>query len=132
MRARRIETLPNRYEEHHYVCHHVFPELTALCPVTKLPDFYTIRLSYEPESRIVELRSLKLYFVEYRNVEILHEEIANRVLDDFIRAVQPRCVRIEVRVNVRGGIDTTIVRRWSKERGDEIPTADLKIGGQPM
>ena len=80
----------------------------------------TIEIKYEPNERLIELKSLKLYFSSYRNTEILHEEIANKILDDFIKAVEPRWVMIEVKVNVRGGIYTTIKRYWSKEKGDEL------------
>ena len=115
-----IETRLNKNAKRRYVCTHIFPELTALCPVTGLPDFYTLKIVYEPESKIIELKSFKLYLTAYRNVEILHEEITNRILDDFISVVRPRWAYIEVKVNVRGGIATTIRRHWKKGRGDKI------------
>ena len=121
MRFPPIDTRPNKNVERRYVCTHVFPELTAVCPVTRLPDFYTMRIVYEPERKIVELKSFKLYLVAYRNVQILHEEITNRILDDFISAVRPRWAYIEVKVNVRGGIATTITRHWKKRGGKRMP-----------
>jgi len=116
----KLNTLVNKYKNRKYVCQHVFPELTAVCPTTKLPDFYTVEITYEPNEKLIELKSLKLYFGSYRNIGILHEEITNKILDDFIEAVEPRWVRIEVKVNVRGGIYTSIRRHWSKEKGDEV------------
>jgi 7-cyano-7-deazaguanine reductase len=104
----------------------VFPELTAVCPVTKLPDFYVVRTVYEPERKLVELKSFKLYLNSYRDVEILHEEVTNKILDDFIAAVQPRWAYIEVKVNVRGGISTTISRQWRRRGGDKMPPIDPK------
>ncbi|MDG6971014.1 MAG: NADPH-dependent 7-cyano-7-deazaguanine reductase QueF [Nitrososphaerota archaeon] len=115
-----LETKSNKNRKHRYVCNHTFSELTAVCPVTRLPDFYTVNLAYEPDRKLVELKSLKMYFVTYRNVEILHEEITNQILDDFVRAVNPRWASIEVQVNNRGGITTTIVRRWTRKEGDLI------------
>lgn len=113
-----LETKPNKNRKHRYVCTHTFPELTAVCPVTRLPDFYTVNLTYEPDRKLIELKSLKMYFTTYRNVEILHEEITNQILDDFVRVVSPRWVSIEVHVNNRGGIVTTISRKWAKKEGD--------------
>lgn len=124
MKRPTIDTLPNKNKKHRFQCIHVFPELTALCPVTKLPDFYTVDLSYEPERNLVELKSLKLYFLNFRNREILHEEITNQILDDFIEAVEPRRVRIVTKVNIRGGLHTSIVREWSRDNGDEEPISD--------
>lgn len=117
----RLDVRPNQNVGKRFVCTHVFPELTALCPVTKLPDFYTLEIRYEPDQKLIELKSLKLYLVGYRETETLHEEITNMIMDDFIKAVQPRWIHIEVRVNVRGGIATTVSRYWSKEHGDELP-----------
>lgn len=121
----RLDTRPNRNISKRYVCSHVFPELTAVCPVTKLPDFYTVIIRYEPDKKIVELKSLKLYFVAYRNIEILHEEITNQILDDFIEVVEPRWISIDVKVNVRGGIYTTVTRYWSRQHGDQMTSLDM-------
>jgi 7-cyano-7-deazaguanine reductase len=119
MNLRRLDTLPNKFSKRTFTCSHVFPELTALCPITQLPDFYVVYLLYEPDKKLAELKSLKLYFVAYRNLEILHEELTNQILDDFVRAVSPRYVSVEVKVNNRGGIYTTIKRSWRKGKGDE-------------
>jgi len=113
-----LETVPNKNRKHKYACTHVFSELTALCPITRLPDFYEVRLTYEPDAKLVELKSLKLYYVSFRNVEILHEEITNRILDDFIYAVSPRWILITVNVNNRGGVFTTVARKWKRSVGD--------------
>jgi 7-cyano-7-deazaguanine reductase len=115
-----LETRLNKNYKRHYVCRHVFSELTAVCPVTRLPDFYKIILTYEPDRKLIELKSLKMYFVAYREVEILHEEITNQILDDFIAAVRPRWVSIENVVRNRGGVLTTISRRWNSKHGDEV------------
>jgi 7-cyano-7-deazaguanine reductase len=123
MRLPKLDTRPNRYRKNRYICDHVYPELTAVCPVTRLPDFYAVTLTYEPDRKLIELKSLKLYFGAFRNIEILHEEITNKILDDFVAAVQPRWVTIDTKVSVRGGISTTITRKWSKERGDEMSSS---------
>ena len=115
-----LDTLENKNKDTKYMCIHEFPELTALCPVTRLPDFYKMKIEYEPDERLVELKSFKLYLNSFRNTEILHEEIANEILNRLIRSTNPRWARIEAKVNVRGGIETTIVRHWDREKGDLI------------
>jgi 7-cyano-7-deazaguanine reductase len=82
-----------------------------------------MKLAYEPDAKLVELKSLKLYLIAYRDLEILHEELANQILDDLVSAVNPRWASIQLEVNVRGGIRTTVSRCWSREKGDEIPRA---------
>ena len=102
------------------VVEYVYPELTAVCPNTGLPDYYTVRILFQPDEKLPELKSLKLYFVSFRNVGIWHEHLANRILEDFVKAVEPKWVFVELFVNNRGGIFTTVRRYWSKEKGDDI------------
>jgi 7-cyano-7-deazaguanine reductase len=116
----KIETLLNENTGNRFISHHVFAELTSLCPTTRLPDFYTVRLTYEPDKLLPELKSLKLYFLTFRDVEILHERIANRILDDLIKAINPRWAQIVVNVNNRGGIVTTVARKWRQSEGDVL------------
>ena len=115
-----IEVKENKNSNRRYICEHIFEELTAVCPESRLPDFYTVKITYEPEKELVELKSLKYYLSSFRNVEILHEELINRIIDDLINSIEPRWIIAELQVNVRGGIKTTIKRKWSKERGDEL------------
>jgi len=115
-----LETLENKNKAAKYVCKHEFPELTAVCPVTQLPDFYIMKLEYEPDDRLIELKSFKLFLNSFRTDEILHEEITNEILNRLISAINPRWAKIEMKVNVRGGIDTTIIRQWDKEKGDIV------------
>ncbi len=109
----------NKNPDKKYLCEHTFAELTAVCPESKLPDFYTIKITYEPEESLVELKSLKYYFSSFRNIEILHEELINKITDDLIKSIEPRRIYVELQVNVRGGINTVIKRKWSKTNGDE-------------
>jgi 7-cyano-7-deazaguanine reductase len=113
-----IEIIDNKYKSQSYVCTHEFPELTAVCPVTRLPDFYIMKITYEPDEKIIELKSFKLYLNKFRDREILHEEITNEILNKLIMSVNPRWANIEVKVSVRGGIYTTVTRCWSRDKGD--------------
>ncbi len=85
------------------------PEFTCLCPKTGQPDFATLVLDYVPDKRCVELKSLKLYVWSYRNQGVFHEAVTNRILDDLLKALTPRFIRLTARFYVRGGIFTTVV-----------------------
>ena len=90
------------------------PEFTCLCPMSGQPDFATLLLDYVPDRRCVELKSLKLYVWSYRNEGAFHEAVTNRILDDLVRALRPRHLRLEARFNVRGGIHTSVVAEHRK------------------
>lgn len=87
-------------------------ELTALCPMTGLPDFYTINIAYGPDKKIPELKSLKLYITFYRNIPILHEHLATKIFDDFNEAVSPKTLKLELIAAVRGGITSSVVKEF--------------------
>ena len=91
------------------------PEFTCVCPMTGQPDFATLLLDYVPDKLCVELKSLKLYVWSYRDVGTFHEAVTNKILDDLVRATQPRLMRLEARFNVRGGITTTVVAEHRKK-----------------
>jgi len=87
-----------------------YPELIALCPMTGIPDIYTVRIIYTPDEKLPELKSLRFYFLAYKDIPILHEHLASKIFDDFKKAVKPKNLRIELDVAVRGGIRTKVVR----------------------
>ncbi len=84
-------------------------ELTALCPKTALPDFYSLEIEYVPDRWLIELKSLKLYLIEYRNIGIFHEHLARKIYNDITEAVSPQKLRITLKARVRGGISAEIV-----------------------
>ena len=90
------------------------PEFTCLCPMTGQPDFATLVLDYIPDRACVELKSLKLYVWSYRNEGAFHEAVTNRILDDLVRATEPRYLRVEARFAVRGGIHTSVIAEHRK------------------
>jgi len=118
-----IEVAPYEYPETREAVEYIYPELTAVCPQTGLPDYYILRIVYEPDKKLPELKSLKMYLIAYRNYGIWHEHLANKILEDFRRAVEPRWVYVELYVNNRGGIYTIVRRFWSREKGDSIEEA---------
>ena len=81
-----LEIVDNEYSDREYIINISIPEFNCVCPKTGLPDFGTIKINYVPKKHIVELKSLKLYIVKFRNLGIFHEHVTNRILDDFKKA----------------------------------------------
>lgn len=92
------------------------PEFTAICPFSDFPDFATIRLSYVPDERCVELKSLKLYINSFRDVKIFHEHVINVIREDFVSACDPLKLKITGDFNVRGNIKTVVRTRYEKKK----------------
>ena len=103
-----LETVPNEYAQRKYEIDISIPEFNAVCPKTGLPDFGTIYISYVPDQLIVELKSLKLYIVKFRNMGIFHEHVTNKILEDFSKACKPRSISVKGDFSPRGGIKTTV------------------------
>jgi 7-cyano-7-deazaguanine reductase len=91
------------------------PEFTCVCPMTGQPDFATLVLDYVPDRLCVELKSLKLYIWSYRDEGAFHEAVTNKILDDLVKATQPRWMRLEARFAVRGGITTSVFAEHRKK-----------------
>jgi len=103
-----LDPVPNPHPGRDYEVEIECPEFTALCPVTGQPDFATITITYVPGPYIVELKSLKLYLWSFREEGHFHEDVTNRILQDFVNMIQPRQAEIVGKFNVRGGIYTTV------------------------
>lgn len=101
------------------------PEFTCLCPKTGQPDFATLHLEYVPDSKCVELKSLKLYIWSYRDEGAFHEAVTNRILDDLVQTMEPRFIRLTAEFNVRGGIYTTVVAEHRKKGWEPAPAVAL-------
>jgi 7-cyano-7-deazaguanine reductase len=107
--SKRLQTFVNPSPRRDYRIYMEIPEFTCLCPITGQPDFATLSLEYIPDRLCVELKSLKLYVWSYRNEGAFHEAVTNRILEDLVRATQPRYMRLSARFNVRGGVDTSVI-----------------------
>jgi len=110
----KLQVLPNQFKSYKITI--AIPEYTSLCPKTGLPDAGTITIEYEPEKYFVELKSLKLYILAYRNLGIFYENAVNRILKDFVKAVKPRWVIVRGAFNPRGGITSVIEAKHGKSR----------------
>jgi 7-cyano-7-deazaguanine reductase len=106
--VKQIETFPNPVSGRDYNIEMECPEFTCLCPKTGQPDFAVLNISYVPNKLCLELKSLKLYLMSYRNEGGFHEKVTNIILDDLVSACRPRKMIIVGQFNVRGGIHTTV------------------------
>ncbi|MEG0041924.1 MAG: preQ(1) synthase [Massilia sp.] len=132
--SKTLETFPNPAPARDYLVHIEVPEFTCLCPMTGQPDFATITLDYVPDKKNVELKALKLYMWSYRNEGAFHEAVTNLILDDLVKALSPRFLRITAKWWVRGGIYTNVVAEHRKRGWKPAPAIDLPSfeAGQPM
>jgi len=88
------------------------PEHTSVCPMTGLPDFGTITIRYRPADTIIELKSLKYYLLQYRNVGVFYEHLVNRILDDLVAVLKPKQLEVIGEFTARGGITTRVLAGW--------------------
>lgn len=109
-----IDAWENQYERE-YTITIVHPEFTSVCPKTGLPDFGKITIEYIPDKLCMELKSLKFYFLQYRNFGIFMENIANRVLDDVVKAVKPKYCKVTGDFSPRGGLSSIIEATYKAE-----------------
>jgi 7-cyano-7-deazaguanine reductase len=110
--SRTLETFANPEPGREYLIRHECPEFTAICPVTGQPDFGRIVVLYTPDRLCVELKSFKLYLWSFRDEGHYFEQVTNQILDDLVRAVQPRRMTVIGDFNVRGGISSRVVARY--------------------
>jgi 7-cyano-7-deazaguanine reductase len=87
----------------------VCPEFTSVCPKTGQPDFGTLTITYTPEQKCVELKSLKMYLQSFRNQGIFYENVTNRILDDLVAVLSPRRLKLVAAFTPRGGISTSVI-----------------------
>ena len=99
-----LQTFDNKHPENDYWVKFNCPEFTSLCPITGQPDFATIYISYVPDIRMVESKSLKLYLVSFRNPGDFHEDVVNIIMKDLIRVMDPRYIEVWGKFLPRGGI----------------------------
>lgn len=123
--SKTLETFPNPTPNRDFHIHMEIPEFTCLCPKTGQPDFAVIYLDYIPDQLCVELKSLKLYIVSFRNEGCFHEAVTNQILDDLVNATQPRFMRVTAKFYVRGGIFTNVVAEHRKVGWAPLPAVDL-------
>lgn len=107
-----LETFENQFPSRDYEIEIVCPEFTSVCPKTGHPDFGTLTITYVPNLKCVELKSLKLYLQEFRNAGIFYEHVTNTILDALVGAVEPRWMNLKAAFTARGGITTTVTAEF--------------------
>lgn len=110
-----IETWPNQYATG-YEIEIVMPEFTSVCPKTGLPDSGMMTLRYVPDKLCLELKSLKMYTLAYRNLGIFQENAVNRMLADIVKAARPHAATLVGQFSPRGGVTTKITADWSRRK----------------
>ncbi|MCI7500236.1 MAG: preQ(1) synthase [Oscillospiraceae bacterium] len=99
-----LETFVNKHQDNDYFVKFNCPEFTSLCPITGQPDFATIYISYIPDIKMVESKSLKLYLYSFRNHGDFHEDCVNIIMKDLIKLMDPKYIEVWGKFTPRGGI----------------------------
>lgn len=107
-----IETWPNQFPG--YEIEIVIPEFTSVCPKTGQPDFGKLTLRYVPNKLCLELKSLKLYVLAYRDLGIFYENVVNRFLRDVVGAAKPVSASVTGEFTPRGGLYSKVTATWTK------------------
>lgn len=110
-----IEVFDNKYPDREYYITHVNEEFTSVCPKTGLPDFGVITIEYVPGKLCLELKSLKYYFLDFRQKGIFYEAVTNQILDDLVAACKPRYMSVKGEFSTRGGMHSTIVVEYDED-----------------
>jgi 7-cyano-7-deazaguanine reductase len=110
-----IETWPNQYSTG-YEIEIEMPEFTSICPKTGLPDHGTLILRYIPDKLCLELKSLKMYTLAYRNLGIFQENVVNRMLADVVKYAKPIQATLTGDFMPRGGVHTTVTANYSRRK----------------
>ena len=110
-----LEVFENPRPGRQYQIEFVFPEFTSMCPVTGQPDFATITLRYIPGNWCVEMKSLKLYYLAYRNKGIFYEGVVNTICDDLVSVLQPQKLTVIGAFNARGGTTGVITVEYAAQ-----------------
>jgi 7-cyano-7-deazaguanine reductase len=127
--SKSLDVFANPAPHRDYVIRFEINEFTCLCPLTGQPDFASFVIEMVCDKLCIELKSLKMYMWSYRNEGAFHEKVTNTILDDIVKATQPRFARISAQWNVRGGIYTDVVaehrkKGWTPQPAVELPPVD--------
>ena len=110
-----LECFSNHHKEYDYFVKVNCPEFTSLCPKTGQPDFATLYISYVPDQKLVESKSLKLYLFSFRKSGIFHEDIVNTIMKDLIKLLDPKYIEVWGRFLPRGGLSIDPYCNYGKE-----------------
>lgn len=127
-----LESFSNRHPENDYFVKFNCPEFTSLCPITGQPDFATIYISYVPDEKLVESKSLKLYLFSFRNHGDFHEDVVNEIMNDLVKLLDPKYIEVWGKFLPRGGLSIDPYcnhgkpgTRWEKVAWDRLAQHDM-------
>lgn len=109
---RLLEIFDNSFPDREYLIVHKANEFTSVCPKTGQPDFGEITITYVAKKKCIELRSLKYYLQSYRNEGIFYENVINRILDDLVKVLKPKCMEVKGEFTMRGGLNSTVTATY--------------------
>ncbi len=127
-----LETFDNKFPDRDYFVKFNCPEFTTLCPITNQPDFATIYISYIPDVKMVESKSLKLYLFSYRNHGGFHESSVNMIMDDLIKLMDPRYIEVWGKFTPRGGISIDPYCNYGRRGTKYEEMADKRLAEHDM
>ena len=116
----RLISFPNPNENRDYEISIDFPEFTCKCPFSGYPDFANLRIIYQPNKKVIELKAIKLYLNSFREKKISHEEVTNKIIDDLVEASDPKWMQLESDFNPRGNVHTIIRVCHGKRKNLEL------------
>ena len=131
--SKELQVFPNPTPKRDYAIQFQIPEFTCHCPLTGQPDFAHLTIDMVADKLCVELKSLKMYMWSYRNEGAFHEKVTNDIVDDIVRATDPRFIRLTPKWYVRGGIYTNVVaehrqKGWKPQPRIEMPAHERASG----
>ncbi len=110
-----LETFENQFSHRNYHTKFVFNEFTSLCPKTGQPDFATVSVEYVADKKCIETKSLKLYFLSFRQYGSFMETITNQILEDLVEKCKPRQMKVTSNFNPRGGTFINVIAAYEAD-----------------
>ncbi|HET9571236.1 MAG TPA: preQ(1) synthase [Bacteroidales bacterium] len=122
-----LESFPNKHPENDYMVKFNSPEFTSLCPITGQPDFATLYISYLPDGKLVESKSLKLYLFSFRNHGAFHEDCINIILKDLVKLMDPKYIEVWGKFLPRGGLSIDPYCNYGKPGTKFVQMAEYRM-----
>ena len=127
-----LESFDNKHPDNDYWVKFNCPEFTSLCPITAQPDFATIYISYIPDQKMVESKSLKLYLFSFRNHGDFHEDCVNIIMKDLIKLMEPKYIEVWGKFTPRGGISIDPYCNYGKPNTKYEQMAEYRLMNHDM
>ena len=122
-----LESFPNKHPDNDYMVKFNCPEFTSLCPITGQPDFATVYISYMPDGKLVESKSLKLYLFSFRNHGAFHEDCINIIMKDLVALMEPKYIEVWGKFLPRGGLSIDPYCNYGKPGSKYVQMAEYRM-----